>query len=193
MKKIINRLEQLGGKIAEDKQSSLIEVLQNITFDEGLIGVFDEDIALELVDEFLEETEQQADFDNPKFIEKLVNDITNREFANRWNGSLFTPFTENTEDYEEWKDVLDIENLSEIVEFTQTENPEFLYLVDSEGFPNYYFICLSDPNKNDPMVWSTDHEVFFSEVEKEGKLSEFLDSFFTKQEFAEFLKTEKKN
>lgn len=36
-----------------------------------------------------------------------------------------------------------------------------------------------------PTVYSTDHEVYFQEIENRGKLEDFLDGFMTKEEFSE--------
>ena len=46
-------------------------------------------------------------------------------------------------------------------------------------------ISLSDPNLDNPTVFGTDHEVFFSEISNEGSLDDFLKKFVTKDEFVE--------
>ena len=56
-------------------------------------------------------------------------------------------------------------------------------------YPNYYLICLSDNDPENPVVWSTDHEEFFTEVTNEGRLKDFLDRFMTKEEFLELVKS----
>lgn len=45
----------------------------------------------------------------------------------------------------------------------------------------------SDPEN--PVVWSTDHEEFFTEVTNEGRLNDFLDRFMTKEEFLKLVKS----
>ena len=61
--------------------------------------------------------------------------------------------------------------------------PDFVELLYTDGYPNYYLICLSDNDPENPVVWSTDHEEFFTEVTNEGRLNDFLDRFMTKEEF----------
>jgi hypothetical protein len=47
---------------------------------------------------------------------------------------------------------------------------------------------LSDPNPENPTVFGTDHEVFFSELTNEGNLDDFLNRFMTKNELIEIVK-----
>ncbi|EFK34573.1 hypothetical protein HMPREF0204_13642 [Chryseobacterium gleum ATCC 35910] len=46
-------------------------------------------------------------------------------------------------------------------------------------------MCTTDPDQSNPTVYSTDHEVYFQEIESKGKLEDFLDRFMTKEEFSE--------
>ena len=66
--------------------------------------------------------------------------------------------------------------------------PPFIGLLYTDSYPNYYYICLSDLNPENPIVWSTDHEVFFTDVTNEGALEDFLNKFMTKEEFIDIVK-----
>ena len=46
---------------------------------------------------------------------------------------------------------------------------------------DHYFICANDVSDN-PTVFSTDHEVYFDEIENEGLLLDLLNRFMSKQE-----------
>jgi len=99
-----------------------------------------------------------------------------------WRAKLFTPFKKGTKDFEEWNGIFTDEgdeyfgvNLTEIRKAAIGDSePEFVLLLESYGFPNHYYICLSDPNPNNPTVFGTDHEVFFREISNEGSLEDFL-------------------
>ncbi len=59
----------------------------------------------------------------------------------------------------------------------------------SYGFPDGYYICLSDPNPENPTVFSTDHEVYFEEITNEGTFKDFLNRFCTEKEFIEIVRS----
>ena len=79
-------------------------------------------------------------------------------------------------------------NLSEIKKVVQNGKLEFVEIAYSYGFPDGYYICLSDPNPENPTVFGTDHEVYFYEITNEGTFEEFLQRFYTKNEFLEVVK-----
>lgn len=60
---------------------------------------------------------------------------------------------------------------------------DFIY---SYGDLDHYFVCLTDPDQMNPTVYSTDHEFYFQEIEKEA--GEFLEKSMTKEEFSEVVK-----
>lgn len=66
--------------------------------------------------------------------------------------------------------------------------PDFICIFYSYGYPDHYFICTEDSQPANPTVYSTDHEVYFDEMENEGSLEEFLDRFMTKEEFLEVVR-----
>ena len=95
-----------------------------------------------------------------------------------------------TPDFEEWNGwFTDNAELGEIIKYSDCATPDFVELLYTDGYPNYYLICLSDNDPENPVVWSTDHEEFFTEVTNEGRLKDFLDRFMTKEEFLELVKS----
>jgi hypothetical protein len=107
-----------------------------------------------------------------------------------WEVSPFTPFKEGTPDYDEWYDdfIDEDTDLTEIIKVTNDTNPDFILLATSYGFPDNFYIALSDPNPENPTLFGTDHEVFFREVSNEGNLEDFMNSFMTKEEVLEMVK-----
>jgi hypothetical protein len=96
----------------------------------------------------------------------------------------FRPFKEGTADFEEWQDWFESEaNLSEVRKIISDETPEFMLIASSYGFPDHFYICLSDPNPDNPTVFGTDHEVFFIEISNRGTLEDFFNNFLSKEEF----------
>ena len=47
----------------------------------------------------------------------------------------------------------------------------------------HFLICLSDKDISNPKVYTTDHEVFFREIEELGRFSDFLDLFVSEDEY----------
>ena len=67
------------------------------------------------------------------------------------------------------------------------EKMELMIIGYSYGFPDNLFVCLSDPNNENPVVYGTDHEVYFDEITVEGTLEEYFNSFLSKDELIEIL------
>lgn len=49
--------------------------------------------------------------------------------------------------------------------------------------------CLTDPDPENPIVYSTDHEVYFQEIDNKGTLEDFLEKYMTKDEFYRWKKS----
>jgi hypothetical protein len=73
--------------------------------------------------------------------------------------------------------------LQKFTKFAKKKEPDFIKILDNNCYPDNFFICLSDNNPDNPTVFGTDHEVYFSEISNKGALSEFLEQFYTKDEF----------
>lgn len=79
-------------------------------------------------------------------------------------------------------------NLEEIIAVSNDPSPDFVHVFESYGFPDNYYICLSDPHPENPTLFGTDHEVFFREITNEGTLEDFLKKLLTKEELLDIIK-----
>lgn len=183
---IINRIEQLGGKVVLKK--TLSNLLQNITFKHGL---YLKDWEFYGVDEFYQTNISLYSKDKTLFFKKIIayffsNDEESPYGQMFYRGNKFTPYTKGTKDYKEWIAIFsddEMVNLTTINKVCNDSTLEFVEIMFSNGFPDAYYICLSDPNPNNPTVFSTDHEEFFYEIYNEGTLEEFLNNFLLQDEF----------
>lgn len=106
---------------------------------------------------------------------------------------LFTPLTKGTPDYDEWGDWFDEDVNLEIFQNCGFSEPlEFVELTCNDGYPDTKFICISDPEPENPRVFGTDHELFFIEVSKEGRLEDFFNKFMSQKEFMEIVVSQMK-
>lgn len=201
-KEILEQIKKLGGNIDHVKGYSLQEDLQSITFDTVLYkrrtdtpwATAEEEEPIYGIADFVNENEALFNEDKEAFYDKIIQKyfrLTEEGFGQMfWEVSSFTPFKEGTEDYAEWNDDFTDEetDLSEIIKVTGDPTPDFILLMTSYGFPDNFYITLSDPNPENPTLFGTDHEVFFREVSNEGNLENFMNSFITKEELLEILK-----
>lgn len=201
-KEILEQIKKLGGNIDNVKGNSLQEDLQSITFDTVLYqrptdtpwATAEEEEPIYGIGDFINQNESLFKEDKAAFYDKIIQKyfrVTTEGFGQVfWEASPFTPFKEETPDYAEWNgDFTDDEtDLTEIVKVTNDPSPNFVLLFTSYGFPDSYYIALSDPNPENPILFGTDHEVFFREVTNEGNLEDFLNTFMTKEELLEIVK-----
>jgi hypothetical protein len=200
---ILEKLKQLGGNIENVKGNSLAEDILSITFDTVLYQK-PEDTPWQTAEQaepiygigtFINENEELFNRDKQALYDKIIEKyfcLTKEGYGQIfWQPRLFTPFKEGTDDFEEWNiDFTDEEetDLSEIIKVTNDKTPDFIELFYSYGFPDNYYICLTDPNQENPTLFGTDHEVFFREVTNEGNLEDFINTFMTKDELLEIVK-----
>ncbi|MEZ0128357.1 hypothetical protein AB9T88_00470 [Flavobacterium sp. LBUM151] len=201
-KEILEQIKKLGGNIDNVKGNSLQEDLQSITFDTVLYqrptdtpwATAEEEESIYGIGDFINQNESLFKEDKAAFYDKIIQKyfrLTTEGFGQVfWEASPFTPFKKETPDYAEWNgDFTDDEtDLTEIVKVTNDPSPDFVLLFTSYGFPDSYYIALSDPNPENPTLFGTDHEVFFREVTNEGNLEDFLNTFMTKEELLEIVK-----
>ncbi|WP_281991573.1 hypothetical protein [Aquimarina aggregata] len=192
-KKILNRILELGGKFKDG--TTLQEYIEGIEFNHPLYPQELWGHELYGIDEFYDKNKGLYREDKNRFYESLISHFfSDHEIPygqTFYRKRLFTPLTKGTSDYEEWGvDFEDKEmtDLSEIIEVIGNEKLEFMEIAYSYGFPDGYYICLSDPNPENPTIFGTDHEVYFQEITNEGTLEEFLNQFYTKTEFLELVK-----
>jgi hypothetical protein len=201
-KEILDRIQQLGGNISKVKGLSSHSDILSITFDTVLYRrpidtpweKAEDSEPIYGIAEFITENQELFKKDTKAFYDKIIEKyyrLTIEGYGQMfWEGQPFTPFKDGTEDYEEWNDefIDDDIDLSEITKVTNDPAPDFIYLFSSYGFPDNYYICLTDPNPENPTLFGTDHEVFFREVSNEGNLEDFLNTFMTKEELLEIVK-----
>jgi len=201
-KEILEQIKKLGGNIDNVKGNSLQEDLQSITFDTVLYqrptdkpwATAEEEEPIYGIGDFINQNESLFKEDKAALYDKIIQKyfrLTTEGFGQVfWEASPFTPFKEGTPDYAEWNgDFTDDEtDLTEIIKVTNDPSPDFILLFTSYGFPDSYYIALSDPNPENPTLFGTDHEVFFREVTNEGNLEDFLNTFMTKEELLEIVK-----
>lgn len=202
-KEISERIKQLGGNIDGVKGNSLSEDILSITFDTVLYPR-PEDTPWETAEntepiygigEFINENKELFNTDKQALYNKIIDKyfrLTNEGYGQIfWQPKLFTPFKEGTEDFEEWNSEFTDEDidLNEIIKITHDKKPDFIELFYSYGFPDHYYICLSDPNPENPTLFGTDHEEYFREVTNEENLEDFLNMFLTKEELIEIVNT----
>ncbi|GAB6868681.1 MAG: hypothetical protein ACLUH6_11365 [Bacteroides faecis] len=200
-KEIVNRIKQLGGNVANVKGVSLQEDLCAITFDTALYQKpedtpwqsAEDTEPIEGLGDWVDENMELFNSDRETFYKKMVDTYYTLDEEPRrqlfWIAKPFTPLQEGTPDFEEWNDWFSDEaELDEIIQHSNCATPAFVELLYTDAYPNNYFICVSDLNIDNPIVWSTDHEEFFTEVTNEGTLENFLNKFMTKEEFIDIVK-----
>ncbi|MFD2562559.1 hypothetical protein [Aquimarina rubra] len=192
-KEIINRILDLGGTFKEGL--TLQECIEGIEFNHPLYPQELWGHELYGVEEFYDKKKDLYKQDKDRFYKSLISHFfSDHEIPygqTFYRKRLFTPLTEGTNDYEEWSaDFEDEEmtNLTEVKKVIGNGKLEFMEIAFSYSFPDGYYICLSDPNPENPTVFGTDHEVYFEEITNEGTLEDFLSKFYTKKEFLELVK-----
>lgn len=202
-KEILEKIQQLGGNIDNVKGNSLADDILSITFNTVLYQK-PEDTPWQTAEQaepiygigqFINENEALLNTDKQALYDKIIDKyfrLTNEGYGQVfWQPKLFTPFKEGTADFEEWNDDFTDEDtdLSEIIKVTNDKTPDFIEVFYSYGFPDNYYICLSDPNPANPTLFGTDHEVFFREITNEGSLEDFFNTFMTKEELLTIVKS----
>ena len=180
---LLTQLERLGGTIDKVKGKSLQEDLQAITFKNPLYPN-DYDDEYYGTDEFYEKNKQLYKDNKESFYSSLVaHFFSDHEIPygqSFFRNFLFTPFRETSSDFGELEGLVEESDVREVVVGGAMD---FICISYSYGFPDHYFVCLTDPNPENPTVYSTDHEVFFQEIENEGSLEDFFKRFLTKEAF----------
>lgn len=194
---ILNRLQALGGDISKVKGTSLQEDLLAITFDTVLYEKpedtpwtkADEEEPICGLGEWVDTHIELYKSDKKAFYNKMIAEfycLTQEPRGQHfWIANLFTPFKEGTTDYEEWYDDFSDEefvDLTEITKLTTDKTPDFIQLFYTYSYPDHLYIALSDPNPENPTLFGTDHEVFFSEVDNMGTLEDYFNTLMTPEE-----------
>ena len=194
---ILDRIKQLGGEISDLKGISLQEDLQAIVFDTVLYPKpintawvnEDDQEPIYGISELITENQNLLTSNTDEFYQKIIDHyykITEEGFGQIFfKNELFTPFKEGTATYQEWNGEWEENDFKKTI---NGSDMELMLIGYSYGFPDNLFICLTDPNPENPMVYGTDHEVFFDEITKEGTLEEYFNAFLTKEELIEIVR-----
>jgi hypothetical protein len=179
---ILTQMQRLGGNTVGVTGESLQADLAAIVFKNPLYpaGYLTE---LTGVTEFWEQHQPLYQTDRPAFDQQLLAHF----FADQeipygqafFRNFLFTPFKEDSPDYGELDGLVTEDEIRQVVAGTDLD---FMCICYSYGFPDHYFVCLTDANPDNPTVYGTDHEVFFSEITNKGTLEEFFNGFITPEE-----------
>lgn len=197
---ILNRIKQLGGNIDKVQSRSLQEDLLSISFNTVLF-LKPEDTPWQTANntepiyglgEWVDANMGLLKFDKETFYKKMLDTYYTLDKEPRmqrfWVARSFTPFREGTNDFDEWNDWFSEEtDLNKILQHSNSSTPDFVELFYTDSYPNHYYICLSDLNPDNPIIWSTDHEAFFIDVTNEGTLEEFLNKCMTKDELIDIV------
>lgn len=202
-KEILDRISQLGGDVSQVKGQMILDDLLSITFNTVLYkrpvdtpwAKAEEGEPIFGLGEFIENHQELVETNREALYQKIITHFyQNTEEAygqTFWQPVLFTPFEEGTADYDNWYegyfDDETLVDLSEVEKVTGTRTGDFLQLFYSYGFPDQLYISLDDPEKENPTVFGTDHEVFFGEITNEGALEAYFNQFMTRDELIEIV------
>ena len=199
---ILNRIQALGGDISKVKGTSLSDDLLAITFNTVLYpkpqdtpwAKADEKEPICGLGEWVDTHIELYKSDKKAFYNKMIAEfycLTQEPRGQHfWIANLFTPFKEGTADYEEWYDDFSDEefvDLTEITKLTTDKTPDFIQLFYTYSYPDHLYIALSDPNPENPTLFGTDHEVFFSKVDNMGSLEDYLNTLMTPEELIDIV------
>jgi len=194
---ILDRIKRLGGDISNVKGTSLQEDLQAIVFDTVLYpkrtdtpwAEAEDQEPIYGISDFINTHRGMIEADKEAFYQMLTDNfykITKEGHGQVFfEHTLFTPFKVGTEDHQEWDGEWKEQDFRKEIAGTDMD---LMIIGYSYGFPDHLFVCLTDPNPENPAVYGTDHEEYFDKISKEGTLESFFDEFMTKEELVEIVK-----
>lgn len=183
---VLSKIEKLGGDIQRANGATLQEIWQGITFGHPLWHKEWEGYG---IDKFYEEHQALYESNREMFYDNLLAHYFSdheipcgQDFFRSW---LFTPFKAGSGDDGELDGLVEEDEIRETVKGSELD---FMCIFSSYGYPDHYFVCLTDPNPDNPIVYSTDHEVYFQEIDNRGTLEDFLERYMTKDQFLQVVK-----
>ncbi|MDB2687404.1 hypothetical protein N9Y42_09355 [Mariniblastus sp.] len=188
-KRILNQIEKLGGHVRPGKIGTLAASLRAITIPHAL---YKKDSEIYGIQEKLDSSRKLYDRDRTAFFKRLESQCLKRscpyaDFV--WKPFVYSPLTKGSKHYDSMFGDPSYNNLTAIRSHVGYCNIEFLMLSVGFGVPDNVFICLQDPAPENPTVFGTDHEQFFSEISPLGKMADFLKQFCTPRELRSELKS----
>lgn len=193
---ILERIIELGGNVDYVHGASLETDLKSIVLKTPLYpkpvdtpwSNAEDQEPIEGLADFTSEHEDLLAKDKEKFYERVLDRYYGEGHEDEPNAQSyftakkFTPFSEGTADFEEWDRII---NKGTVMELVKGEQLDFMLMMWSYSYPDTYFICLTDPNPDNPIVYGTDHEEYFTDIEPYGTLEQFLNTFYTQKELIE--------
>ena len=167
--RILKRVVQLGGAhgVADLEMEAAI---RGLNFPAPLLGGDEVDDAISQEDATLWLTVEPEQFF--KSIPRGFKPFFFRTFENHY----FKPFTEGSSDQGAWGD------LNEEYFRQQVTGPTLGFIEIGcweGGYPDLFYVCLSDPDPSNPQVYATDSDCSWETIKQEGQLLAFLDRFQT--------------
>ncbi|HAS44612.1 MAG TPA: hypothetical protein DCS93_29300 [Microscillaceae bacterium] len=197
---ILERIKVLGGNVDKVEGKSLEEDLKVISFNTVLYpkpqntpwAKSDEQEPIAGIGDFVEENRTLFKADKARFYDQMLAHFyklpQEPQGQTVFMNELFTPFTEGTATFEEWQGEWEEADWRQTIKAKDSEVLEVMFIGHSYSYPDHLFVCLADPNPENPQVYGTDHEVFFDEISLEGTLEEYFNHFMTKEELLAIVK-----
>ena len=195
---ILERISALGGNIKGITGECLQEDFKSLSFNTVLYPkregtpwakVEEQELIIgitEVVNKYWTELAPDKDVFFNRIIERYFHKTEESYGQTYFRNDIFTPFLEGSKDFEEWDGEWEESDFQKVIIGNKME---LMFIGYSSGFPDNHFICLSDPDINNPIVYGTDHEVFFDEITRIGTLEEYFNSFITPEELVNALNT----
>lgn len=185
-KSVKDSVKRLNGKISATAKTPLLKAIASVEMDGPLYY------------RYWVENMDMSDLEHVcwKHKDALINDRmafrkTLKEFVNAvlhdigWSTRHFTPFTPGTMNYKEWgagkSAILSLDGIQAVIDLVgAVENDEYEFIEIPDPLGETCIISLQDPNPSNPTIFRTDHETYYSPIEKsQTKFSEYLDEFIT--------------
>jgi hypothetical protein len=142
---IHQQIQRLGGTVMVAPDASLQVSLQAITFPHPLYPKRYAD-TLFGIEEFYQQHQALYVYNRTEFYAALLHHFFSDQQLpygqDFFRNFLFTPFTPDTPDYGELDGLVSPDELQHI---STGEPLEFMCICYSYGFPDHYFVCLTDP------------------------------------------------
>lgn len=207
---ILARINALGGDTRRVTGASLADDLASITFDTVLYprpednlpwATGDDEESIYGLDGYIAEHAATLAASPETFYREMLahfycftDEAYGQDF---WIAEPFTPYQVGTSDHDEWADEFEnpdpddeyAVNLTPIIEHTGCARPDFIRLFYRYSYPDNLYICLQDPKPENPTLWGTDHELFFTEISNEGSLKDWLNRYMTQDELLAIVQT----
>ncbi len=196
-KEILTRIKELGGNIDHADGGSIEDDLKSIKFNTVLYPKTEntpwsskhDSEPIYGIGDFIDQHINLFQSDATEFYNKILNkyyQYTEESFGQVFfKHDIFTPFKKGSDDYDEWKGEWNQGDIRKVVVGGELV---FMIIGTSYGYPDTHFICLTDPDSKNPMVYATDTDTYFDDITKIGTLEDYFNSFLSKHELLVVLK-----